>query len=111
MAPAFDKLREEDLDEDEFDEDEVDVSDLREKFQVQLEQGFDTFVVIDGLPEVTEDQKPKLVRFLLKKLKTVGKTSEENIEMPMGPDGKSLRYEEICCPAVAHLTHFTDSHL
>lgn len=91
MAPSYEHLREADLDEDEFDEDEVDVSDLREKFEVQLEQGFDTFVVIDGLPEVTEEQKPKLVKFLLKKLNSVGKTKEDMIDMPMGPDGKSLR--------------------
>jgi len=58
---------------------------------VQLEMGYDTFVVIDGLPEVTEDQKPKLVKFLLKKLNTVGKTREDSIYMPMGEDGKSLR--------------------
>ncbi len=92
MAPSFDPLREADLDDDEFDEDEVDISDLRDKYEVQLEQGFDSFVVIDGLPDVTEEQKPKLVRFLLKKLAQVGKTREESIEMPMGPDGKSLRY-------------------
>lgn len=91
MAPSFDHLREADLDEDEFNEDDVDISDLREKFEVQLEQGYDTFVVIDGLPEVNEEQKPKLVKFLLKKLNTVGKTREDLIYMPMGQDGKSLR--------------------
>ena len=91
MAPSFDHLREADIDDDEFNEDEIDISDLREKFEVQLEMGYDTFVVIDGLPEVTEDQKPKLVKFLLKKLNTVGKTREDSIYMPMGEDGKSLR--------------------
>ena len=91
MAPSFDHLREADLDDDEFNEDEIDISDLREKFEVQLEMGYDTFVVIDGLPEVTEEQKPKLVKFLLKKLNTVGKTREDLIYMPMGEDGKSLR--------------------
>lgn len=92
MAPSFDHLREEDLDEEDFDADEVDISDLREKYEVQLEHGYDTFVVIDGLPEVTEEQKPKLVKFLLKKLNTVGKTREDLIFMPIGEDGKSLRY-------------------
>jgi translation initiation factor 3 subunit B len=91
MAPSFDQLREEDLDDEEFDEDEIDLSDLREKYEVQLEQGYDTFVVIDGLPEVTEDQKPKLVKFLLKKLSAAGKTREDLIYMPMGEDGKSQR--------------------
>jgi translation initiation factor 3 subunit B len=91
MAPSFDHLREADLDEDDFDEDEIDISDLREQYEVQLEQGYDTFVVIDGLPEVTEDQKPKLVKFLLKKLNQVGKTREDLIFMPMGENGKSLR--------------------
>ena len=89
MAPSFDHLREADLDDDEYDEEEVDISDLRAKYEVQLEQGFDTFVVIDGLPVVTEDQKPKLVKFLLKKLNSVGRTTEDSIEMPMGEDGKS----------------------
>ncbi|EON99421.1 putative eukaryotic translation initiation factor 3 protein [Phaeoacremonium minimum UCRPA7] len=92
MAPSFDHLREADLDDDEFDEDEIDLSDLREKYEVQLDQGYDTFVVVDGLPEVTEDQKPKLVKFLLKKLNQVGKTREDSIFMPMGENGKSLRF-------------------
>lgn len=92
MAPSYETLRDENLDEEDFDYDEVDVSDLKEKYEVQLEQGYDTFVVIDGLPEVTEEQKPKLVKFLLKKLNTVGKTSEDAIFMPFGDHGKSLRY-------------------
>lgn len=74
--------------------DEVDISDLREKYEVQLEHGYDTFVVVDGLPPVTEDQKPKLIKFLLKKLNSVGRTREDLIYMPMGDDGKSLRYAQ-----------------
>ena len=92
MAPSFDHLRDADVDEDDYDEEEIDFSDLREKYEVQLEQGYDTFVVIDGLPQVTEEQKPKLVKFLLKKLNSVGSTREDNIFMPMGDDGKSLRF-------------------
>ncbi|KAL0938311.1 eukaryotic translation initiation factor 3 [Colletotrichum truncatum] len=92
MAPSFDHLREADLDDDEYDEEEIDISDLREKYEVQLELGYDTFVVIDGLPEVTEEQKPKLVKFLLKKLNSVGKTREDLIYMPIGDNGKSLRF-------------------
>lgn len=91
MAPSFDHLREADLDDDEFNEDDIDISDLREKFEVQLEQGYDTFVVVDGLPQVNEEQKPKLTKFLLKKLNSVGKTREDSIHMPMGEDGKSLQ--------------------
>jgi hypothetical protein len=92
MAPSFDHLREADLDDDDFDEDELDFSDLREKYEVQLDQGYDSFIVIDGLPEVTADQKPKLVKFLMKKLNAVGKTREDLIYMPLDEDGKSLRY-------------------
>lgn len=94
MAPTFEHLREADLDDDEFNEDEIDTSDLRERFEVQLEHGYDTFVVIDGLPKVTEEQKPKLIKFLLRKLNTVGKTSEDLVYMPMGDDGQSLQYGE-----------------
>lgn len=91
MAPSFDHLREADLDDDEFNEDDIDISDLREKFEVSLEQGYDAFVVVDGLPKVTEDQKPKLLKFLLKKLNTVGRTREDLVYMPMGDDGYSMR--------------------
>ncbi|KAM0339897.1 hypothetical protein ACHAPU_010729 [Fusarium lateritium] len=103
MAPSFDHLREADLDDDEFNEDDIDISDLRERFEVSLEQGYDSFVVIDGLPQVTEEQKPKLVKFLLKKLNTVGKAREESVHMPMGDDGKSLRFAfvEYSSPAEA----------
>jgi translation initiation factor 3 subunit B len=92
MAPSFDHLVEENLDDEEFDEDEVDISDLKAKYEVQLESGLDTFVVVDGLPTVDEAQKPKLVKFLLKKMNSVGKTREDQIYMPMGEDGKSLKY-------------------
>jgi translation initiation factor 3 subunit B len=90
MAPSFNDLpdpEEEDYDEDE----ELDFSDLRERFEVQLEQGLDAFVVIDGLPEVTEETKPKLIKFLLRKLNAVGKTREDSIHMPIGDNGKSER--------------------
>ncbi|KHO01555.1 eukaryotic translation initiation factor 3 [Metarhizium album ARSEF 1941] len=103
MAPSFDHLREADLDDDEFNEDDIDISDLREKFEVSLEHGYDAFVVIDGLPSVTEDQKPKLTKFLLKKLNSVGRTREDLIYMPMGDDGKSLSFAfvEYSSPAEA----------
>ncbi|KAJ1327445.1 translation initiation factor 3 subunit B [Microdochium nivale] len=103
MAPSFDTLRDAELDEDDYDEDEIDTSDLREKYEVQLEQGLDAFVVIDGLPEVNDEQKPKLVKFLLKKLNSVGRTREDLIFMPMGDNGKSLRFAfvEYSSPAEA----------
>lgn len=104
MAPSYEQLREADLDDDEFDEDEVDVSDLREKYEVQLDSGYDTFVVIDGLPSVTEEQKPKLVKFLLKKLNSVGRTREDQIYMPMGDDGKSQRYVLAVDTTLCHLS-------
>ncbi len=39
--------------------------------------------MIDGLPIVPEDSKQKLVKFLLRKLNTAGKTKEESIFMPL----------------------------
>lgn len=92
MASTFEHLREADLDDDEYDEEEIDISDLREKYEVQLDSGYDHFVVIDGLPVVNEAQKPKLVKFLLKKLNSVGKTREDQIYMPLGESGNSERY-------------------
>jgi translation initiation factor 3 subunit B len=91
MAPSFDHLpdpEEEDYDE----EEELDFSDLKERFEVQLEEGLDTFVVIDGLPLVTEATRPKLIKFLLRKLNAVGKTREDSVHMPLGEDGNSYQY-------------------
>jgi translation initiation factor 3 subunit B len=90
MASSFEHLPSEE--EDEIDEEEIDFSDLRERFEVQLEQGLDGFVVVDGLPEVTEETRPKLTKFLLRKLNGVGRTREDSIHMPIGEDGKSHRY-------------------
>lgn len=58
-------------------------ADLQAQYEVRLEQGLDAFVVIDGLPVVPADNKLKLVKFLLKKLNTVGKTREDAIFMPL----------------------------
>lgn len=99
MAPSFDTLQDEDSYDDE--DEEIDFSgscrssrvgnmdtdmypiDLREQYEVRLEEGLDAFVVIDGLPIVPQDSKQKLVKFLLRKLNTVGKTKEESIFMPI----------------------------
>lgn len=89
MAPSFENLPEDDS----YDEDEeLDFSDLRDQYKVRLEEGLDAFVVIDGLPRVPEDSKQKLVKFLLRKLNTVGKTREEAIFMPMNDNGMSEGY-------------------
>ena len=56
---------------------------------MRLEQGLDAFVVIDGLPVVTEENKSKLIKFLLRKLNTVGKTKEDAIFMPLNEKGVS----------------------
>jgi translation initiation factor 3 subunit B len=88
MAPSFDHLP--DPQDDEYDEeDELDFSDLQEKYQVQLQQGLDTFVVVDGLPKVTEETKPKLIKFLLRKLNSVGTTAEDRVYMPVAESGQT----------------------
>lgn len=84
MAPSYDQLPEEV----EIDENEIDMSDLIEQFEVQMDEGLDTFVVIDGLPKVNEDAKEKLVKFLLRKLNSVAK-AKEGVYMPMGEEGQS----------------------
>ena len=47
--------------------------------------------MIDGLPVVNQEQKPKLIKFLLKRLNTVGriKDGEESIFMPMNESDQS----------------------
>ncbi|KAI1908663.1 Translation initiation factor 3 subunit b [Ophidiomyces ophidiicola] len=86
MAPSFDTLSEQDLHEEEV---EIDFSDLKAQYEVRLEEGLDAFVVIDGLPIVPEDNKSRLIKFLLKKLNTVGRTREDSIFMPLNEKGMS----------------------
>lgn len=62
---------------------------------MRLEQGLDAFVVIDGLPVVPQESKQKLVKYLLKKLNTVGKTKEDAIFMPINDQNNmSEGYEQ-----------------
>ena len=56
---------------------------------MRLEEGLDAFVVIDGLPVIPVESKPKLVKFLLKKLNAVGHTSEDAIYMPINEKNMS----------------------
>jgi translation initiation factor 3 subunit B len=64
-------------------------ADLKAQFEVKADEGLDTFVVIDGLPVVPEDSKQKLIKFLLRKLNTVGNTSEDAVFMPVSDKGMS----------------------
>ncbi|KAL4948286.1 eukaryotic translation initiation factor eIF2A-domain-containing protein [Aspergillus filifer] len=87
MAPSFDTLSEQDLHEEE--EEEIDFSDLKAQYEVKLEEGLDTFVVIDGLPVVPEENRQKLIKFLLRKLNAVGHTSEDAVFMPVNDKNMS----------------------
>lgn len=58
-------------------------ADLKAQFEVKLEEGLETFVVVDGLPVVEQGKKQKLAKVLLKKLSAVGHTSEDAIFMPL----------------------------
>ncbi|KAL2808014.1 eukaryotic translation initiation factor eIF2A-domain-containing protein [Aspergillus granulosus] len=87
MAPSFDTLSEQDLHEEE--EEEIDFSDLKAQYEVKLEEGLDTFIVIDGLPVVPEANRQKLIKFLLRKLNTVGHTSEDAVFMPLNAENMS----------------------
>jgi hypothetical protein len=108
MAPgtsAYENLP----DEDDYSEDEIDFSDLQEQYEVRLEEGLDTFVVIDGLPKVPEDSKPKLIKFLLRKLNSVAKAREDSVYMPLGKDGLSEGYAQFPGRNRSHLLTNTDS--
>jgi translation initiation factor 3 subunit B len=63
--------------------------DLRAQYDVRKDEGLGTFVVIDGLPVVPAESKQKLIKFLLKKLNSVGRTSEDAIFMPMNDQDMS----------------------
>jgi translation initiation factor 3 subunit B len=94
MAPSYDNLP---MEEDEFDESQIDFADIEEQFQVRLDEGLDAFVVIDGLPVVPEDNKAKLVKFVLRQLNKVGRVKDEGVHMPVGDNGKTEGYITNTC--------------
>lgn len=67
-------------------------ADLKAQYEVKLEEGLDTFVIIDGLPVVPEESRQKLIKFLLRKLSAVGHTSEDAIFMPLSEKNMSEGY-------------------
>ena len=89
MAPSYENLP---LEDDDFDESQIDFTDLDDQYQVRLDEGLDAFVVIDGLPVVPEDSKSKLVKFVLRKLNSVGKVKEAGVYMPVNDSGKTEGY-------------------
>ena len=89
MAPSYENLP---LEDDEFDESQIDFTDIEEQFQVRLDEGLDAFVVIDGLPVVPEDSKAKLVKFVLRKLNSVGRVKDDGVHMPVSESGKTEGY-------------------
>lgn len=44
-------------------------------------------MVVDGLPVVPEDSKPKLLKFLVKQLNKAGKVKEDGFFMPVNDKG------------------------
>ena len=69
--------------------------DLQAQYEVRLEQGLDAFVVVDGLPVVEEDRRQKLIKVLLKRLNTVGKTKEDAVYMPLNEKKMTEGYFQI----------------
>ena len=114
MAPSFDNLREDD---DGYDSaDDLDFSgrflratavsssrqltycfaDLRESYDVRLEQGLDGFTIVDGLPIVTTENKSKLEKYIKGKLSTPAfKLKEDGFFMPLNESGKSEGYDNL----------------
>ncbi|KAI9668211.1 MAG: Translation initiation factor 3 subunit b [Bathelium mastoideum] len=86
MAPSFQDLPQDGIDD--HDEEEIDFSDLREAYNVHLEEGLDTFVVLDGLPVVPEESRDKLLKFVGRKLTSVGKLKGDMF-MPLDDAGNT----------------------
>ncbi|KAH0605215.1 uncharacterized protein H6S33_005197 [Morchella sextelata] len=68
------------------DDEDIDFSDLREQHEVRLDEGLDTFVVVDGCPVVSEENKPRLIKFLCKKLGEAGRTKPDAVFMPVNEE-------------------------
>ena len=56
---------------------------------MRLEEGLDTFVVLDGLPVVPDASRGKLIKFILKKIRAAGEVKEDAFHMPLNDAGMS----------------------
>ncbi|KAF2265671.1 eukaryotic translation initiation factor 3 subunit B [Lojkania enalia] len=101
MAPSYENLP---LEDEEFDESQIDFTDLEEQYQVRLDEGLDAFVVIDGLPVVPEDNRAKLIKFILRKLNSVGRVKDDGVFMPLNEETgqtEGFAFVEYSAPAEA----------
>jgi translation initiation factor 3 subunit B len=78
-------------------------TDLQEQFDVRLDEGLDTFVVVDGCPRVPEDSKSKLIKFLCKKLSEAGLVKPDSVYMPV--DEKTKQTSGYALSATYHNVH------
>lgn len=62
---------------------EIDFSDLERKYAVSLDEGIETFVVVDGTPKAPESKAPVLIKVLRKLFGTVGTIKEDGFHMPI----------------------------
>lgn len=69
-------------------EPEIDFSDLERKYAVSLDEGIETFVVVDGAPKAPESKAPVLTKVLKKLFGGVGTIKEDGFHMPI-EDGKT----------------------
>ncbi|OLL26854.1 Eukaryotic translation initiation factor 3 subunit B [Neolecta irregularis DAH-3] len=70
-------------DEDDFVDDQLDFSELEERFQVPFEEGFDAWIVVDGLPIVGEEKKNALLKLVSKLFGKRGTIKTSGPFMPM----------------------------
>ncbi|CAN6622878.1 eukaryotic translation initiation factor 3 subunit B [Trichomonascus vanleenenianus] len=77
----------------EFREEEIDFSDLEKQYEVNPDDGMESFVVIDGIPVVDDKKFEALSKVIKKKLtKDIGKIKDDGFFMPKGEDGLTKGY-------------------
>ncbi|KAF5094297.1 hypothetical protein D0Z03_002126 [Geotrichum reessii] len=61
----------------------IDFSDLERKYAVTLDEGLESFVVVDGAPKAPEAKVPVLTKVLKKLFSSVGTIKEDGFHMPV----------------------------
>lgn len=88
---------------------DIDFSDLERKYAVSLDEGIETFVVVDGAPKAPESKAPVLTKVLRKLFESVGTIKEGGFHMPI-EGGKTkgfvfIEYETVEQAAAAIKTY------
>ncbi|KAI8850502.1 eukaryotic translation initiation factor eIF2A-domain-containing protein [Chytridium lagenaria] len=87
----------------EMNEEDIDYTDIEEHYRVQMPSGFESIVVIDGIPVFEESKQDRFIDFLKTKLKNMGTVKSAYVPFNSQKNNKGYIFVEFETPEQANL--------